>query len=194
MLKRNASIFSKHDLDMGRTNLVKHNIVLADPIPFNKKYRTIPPQLFSEVKTHFQEMLDLVAIRHSNSPWASAIVFVRKKDGKRRFCIDLGKLNNRTMKDSYSLSRIEHVLEQPLGSTILTTLDLKAGNWQVEMVEECKPYTSFTCGPLGFYECETMPFAATNAPATFQRLMNNCLGDLNMNWCIMYLDDIIIFS
>ena len=98
------------------------------------------------------------------------------------------------MKDSYSLPRIEHVLDQLLGSTIFTTLDLKAGYWQVEMVEECKPYTAFTCGPLGFYECETMPFGATNAPATFQRLMDNCLGDLNMNWCIVYLDDIIIFS
>ena len=116
MLKRNASIFSKRDLDMGRTNLVKHNIVLIDPIPFKEKYRTIPPQFFSEVKAHFQEMLDLGAIRHSNSPWASAIVLVRKKDGKLRFCIDLRKLNNRTLKDSYSLPRIEHVLDQLLGS------------------------------------------------------------------------------
>ena len=123
MLKRNASIFSKHDLDMGRTNLVKHNIVLTDPIPFKERYRTIPPQLFSEVKAHLQEMLDLGAIRHSNSPWASAIVLVRKPDGKLRFCIDLRKLNNRTMKDSYSLPRIEHVLDQLLGSTIFTTLD-----------------------------------------------------------------------
>ena len=62
------------------------------------------------------------------------------------------------------------------------------------MVEECKPYTAFTCGPLGFYVCETMPFGATNAPATFQRLMDNSLGELHMNWCIVYLDDIIIFS
>ena len=62
------------------------------------------------------------------------------------------------------------------------------------MVEECKPYTAFICGPLGFYECETMPFGATNAPAKFQRLMDNCLGELNMNWCIVYLDNIIIYS
>ena len=62
------------------------------------------------------------------------------------------------------------------------------------MVEDCKPYTAFTCGPLGFSECETMPFGTTNDPATFQRLMDNCLGELNMNWCIVYLDDIIIFS
>ena len=62
MLKRNASIFSKHDLDMGRTNLVKHNIILTDPIPFKERYRTIPPQLFSEVKAHLKEMLDLGAL------------------------------------------------------------------------------------------------------------------------------------
>ena len=63
------------------------------------------------------------------------------------------------------------------------------------MAEECKPYTAFTCGPLGFLECETMPFGATTfAPATFQRLMEDCLGDLNMNWCIVYLDDVIVFS
>ena len=127
MFRRNYSIFSKHDLDMGKTNLVKHNIVLTYPIPFKEKYRTTPPQLFSEVKARLQVMLDLGAIRHSNSPWTSAIVLVRKKDGKLRFCIDLRKLNNRTMKDSYSLQRIEHVLDQLLGPTIFTTLDLKAG-------------------------------------------------------------------
>ena len=59
------------------------------------------------------------------------------------------------------------------------------------MAEECKAYTAFTCSPLGFYECDTMPFGATNAPATFQRLMHDCLGELNMTWCIVYLDDII---
>ena len=86
------------------------------------------------------------------------------------------------------------MLDTFLGSTIFTTLDLKAGYWQVEMAEECKAFTAFTFGPLGFYECETMPFGATNAPATFQRLMHNCLGDLNMTWCVVYLDDIIVFS
>ena len=103
-------------------------------------------------------------------------------------------MNNRTVKDAYSLPRIESILDSLGGAQIFTTLDLKAGYWQVEMAEECKAYTAFTCGPLGFYECDTMPFGATNAPATFQRLMHDCLGDLNMNWCIVYLDDIIVFS
>ena len=79
MLKRNTSIFIKHDLDMGKTDLVKLNIVLTDPIPFKEKYTTIPPQFFSEVKANLEEMLDLGSIRHSNSPWASAIVLVWKK-------------------------------------------------------------------------------------------------------------------
>ena len=194
MLKRNAKVFSKDDMDMGRTNLVKHHIKLTDPVPFKEAYRRIPPQMYDEVKTHLQEMLDLGAIRPSNSPWASAIVLVRKKDGRLRFCIDLRKLNNRTVKDGYSLPRIESILDSLGGAQIFSTLDLKAGYWQVEMAEECKAYTAFTCGPLGFYECDTMPFGATNAPATFQRLMHDCLGELNMNWCIVYLDDIIIFS
>ena len=192
MIKRNANIFSKNDMDMGRTNLVKHHIKLTDTIPFKESYRRIPPQMYNEVKAHIQEMLDLGAIRHSNSPWSSAIVLVRKKDGRLRFCIDLRKLNSRTVKDAYSLPRIETLLDTFLGSTIFTTLDLKAGYWQVEMAEECKAFTAFTCGPLGFYECETMPFGAINA--TFQRLMHNCLGDLNMTWCVVYLDDIIVFS
>ena len=194
MLKRNDKVFSKTDMDMGRTNLVKHHIKLTDPVPFKEAYRRIPPQMYDEVKAHIQEMLNLGAIRPSNSPWASAIMLVRKKDGRLRFCIDLRRLNNRTIKDVYSLPKIESILDSLIGAQIFSTLDLKAVYWQVEMAEECKAYTAFTCGPLGFYECDTMPFGATNAPATFQRLMHDCLGDLNMNWCIVYLYDIIIFS
>ena len=114
--------------------------------------------------------------RPSNSPWTSAIVLVRKKDGRLRFCIDLRRLNNRTVKDAYSLSKIESILDSLLGAKIFSTLDLKAGYWQVEMAEECKTYRAFTCGLLGFYECDTMPFGATSAPATFQRLMHELFG------------------
>ena len=184
MLKRNARVFSKTDMDMGRTNLIKHHIKLTDPVPFKEAYRKIPPQMYDEVKAHIQEMLHLGAIRPSNSPWASAIVLVRKKDGRLRFCIDLRRLNNKTVKDAYSLPKIESILDSLIGAQIFSTLDLKAGYWHIEMAEEYKAYTTFTCGPLGFYECDTKPFGATNAPATFQRLMHDCLGDLNMNWCI----------
>ena len=117
------------------------------------------------------------------------MVLVRKKDGSLRFCIDLRKLNSRTIKDAYGLPRIEETLDCLEGSIIFTSLDLKSGYWQVEMDEASKPLTAFTVGPLRFYECKRK-----NAPATFQRLMKSCLGDLHLNWCIIYLDYVIVFS
>ena len=189
-----SDIFSKDELDLGTTNLTKHDIKLTDNTPFKAKYRRIPPHLYEEVRAHLKEMIDLGAIKKSQSPWSSPIVLVRKKDGKLRFCIDLGKLNQRTVRDNYSLPRIDHMLELLIGAEWFCTLDLKSGYWQVELTDEAKPLTAFTCGPLGFYECEKMPFGASNAPATFQRLMENYLGDLNLRWCVVYLDDIIVYG
>ena len=121
-------------------------------------------------------------------------MLVRKKDGALRFCIDLRKLNARMIKDAQTLPRIKESLDSLCGAVIFTSLDLKSGYWQVELDEDSIPYTTFTVGPLGFYECLRMPFGLTNAPATFQHLMENCLGDLHLNWYIIYLDDIIIYS
>ena len=189
-----SDIFSKDDLDLGTTNLTKYDIKLTDYTPFKAKYRRIPPHLYEEVRAHLKEMIDLGAIKKSQSPWSSPIVLVRKKDGKLRFCIDLRKLNQRTVRDNYSLPRIDHILQLLIGAEWFCTLDLRSGYWQVELTDEAKPLTAFTCGPLGFYECEKMPFGASNAPATFQRLMENCLGDLNLRWCVVYLDDIIVYG
>ena len=121
-------------------------------------------------------------------------MLVKKKDGTLRFCIDLRKLNSRTIKDAYSLPRIEESLDCLNGACIFSSLDLKSGYWQVELDDESIPLTAFTVGPLGFYECVWMPFGLTDAPATFQRLMESCLGEMHLNWCIIYLDDVIIFS
>ena len=136
-------------------------------------------------------MLDIGAICRSTSPWASPVVLVHKKDGSLCFCIDLRKLNNQTIKDAQSLPRIEDSLDCLDGAAIFTSLDLQLGYWQVEMTEASKPLTAFTVGPLGFYECVWMPFGLTNALATFQCLMETCLEE--MQWCIIYLDDIIVF-
>ena len=187
-------LFALDDLDLGHTSIVKHKIELDDYKPFKDRYRWIPPHQYEEVRKHLNEMLEIGVIRKSNSPWASTVVLVRKKDGSLRFCTDLWKLNAQTIKDAYSLPRIEETLDCLGGSIIFTSLDLKSGYWQVEMDEASKPLTAFTVGPLGFYECERMPFGLTNAPATFQRLMESCLGDLHLNWCIIYLDDVIVFS
>ena len=139
-------------------------------------------------------MLDIGAIHRSTSPWASPVVLVYKKDGSLWFCIDLRKLNNQTIKNAQSLPRIEDSLDCLDGATIFTSLDLQLGYWQVEMTGARKPLTAFTAGPLRFYECVWMPFGLTNAPATFQHLMESCLGEMHPKWCIIYLDDIIVFS
>ena len=139
-------------------------------------------------------MLDISAICWLHSPWASAVVLVQKKDGGLRFCIDVRKLNNQTVTDAYLLPQTDETLDSIQGSQWFFSLDLKSGYWQVKMDEESKPLTAFTVGLLGFYKCERMPFRLTNAPTTFTRLMDMCLGDLNLHWCIIYLDDIVIFS
>ena len=122
------------------------------------------------------------------------VVLVWKKARSLRFCIDLRKLSNWTMKDVYSLPHIDVTLDSLQGSQWFSSLNLKSGYWQVEMDEESKPLTVFTIRPLGFYQFDRMPLGLTNAPATFQQLMETCLRDLNLNWCIIYLDDIVIFS
>ena len=88
-----ACIFSQNDLDLGKTLIVKHSIKLPNPTPFEGCYRCIPLGMYEEVKAHIQEMLDIGAAHPSNSPWASAVVLVWKKDWKLRFCIDLRRLN-----------------------------------------------------------------------------------------------------
>ena len=194
LFREYAHIFVLESSDMGHTSVVKHTIQLDNYIPFKERYCRIPPNLSEEVKNHLKEMIEVGAIRKLSSPWASAIVLVRKKEGSLRFCIDLRKLNAQTIKDAYSLPRIDETLHCLGGATIFSSLDLKSGYWQVEMEEESKPLTAFTVGPLGFYKCKRMPFGLTNTPATFQCLMENCLGELHLSWCIIYLDDIIVFS
>ena len=194
VIEKYSFLFAMNSLDLGQTDLVKHHIQLDNYTPIKDRYRRISPHQYKEVQKHLKEMLDIRAIRCSNSPWASPVVLVRKKDGSLRFCIDLRKLNAQTVKDAYSLPCIEDALDSLNGACIFTSLDLKSGYWQVELDEESIPLTAFTVGPLGFYECVRMPFGLTNASATFQRLMESCLGELHLDWCIIYLDDIIIFS
>ena len=186
--------FAHSNLDLSKTALTKHKITLTNQTPFKEHYRCISPHMYNNMRAHIQEMLDIDAICQSHSPWASAVVLVWQKDGGLRFCINLRKLNNWTVKDAYLLPWIDETLNSLQGSQWFSSLDLKSRYCQVKMDEESKPLTVFTVGPLGFYECKRMPFRLTNAPATFQRLMETCLGDLNLHWCIIYLDDIVIFS
>ena len=92
-------------------------------------------------------------------------------------------------KDSYPLPRIQEVLESLVGAGHFSCLDLKSGFWQIKMEEASKQYTTFTVGNLGFFECDRMPFGLCNAPVTFQWLMQNCLGELNLIYYLIYLDN-----
>ena len=139
-------------------------------------------------------MLDAGVIRPSNSPWCNAVVLVRKKEGSLHFCIDFRKLNSLTVKDSHLLPRICETLESLAGAAHYSTLNMNSGFWQVPMDKESKQYTAFTLGSMGLYKCESMPFGLCNTPPTFQRLMQNCLGELNLTYCLIYLDDVIVFS
>ena len=125
--------------------------------------------------------------------WCNVVVLVRKKDGGLCFCIDFCCFNACKKKTSYPLPRIQKVLESLVGAGHFYCLDLKLGFWQTKMEEVSKQYTTFTLSNFGFFECDHMPFELCNAPATFQRLMQNCLSKLNLIYCLIYLDDIVIF-
>ena len=196
LLKEYHDIFSLEKRDMGHTNATKHKIVLKDPDtpPSKEHFCMIPPPQLDEVREHLKLMLDTGVIRPSNSRWCNALVLVRKKDGLLRFCIDFRKLNSLTVKDSHPLPRICETLESLAGAAHYSMFDMNSGFWQVPMDEESKQYTAFTLGSMGLYECESMPFGLCNTPPTYQRLMQNCLGELNLTYCLIYLDDVIVFS
>ena len=135
-------------------------------------------------------MLESGAIQPSQSAWSNAVVLVRKKDSALNFC----HLNTHMKKDSYPLPRNQEALESLVGAGHFSCLDLKLGFWQIKMEEASKQYTTFTVGNLWFFKCDHMPFGLCNVPAMFQRLMQNCLSELNFIYCFIYLDNIIIFS
>ena len=196
LLKEYHDIFSLEKCDMGHTNATEHKIVLKDPDtpPFKERFCRIPPPQLDEVREHLKLMLDAGVIWPSNSPWCNAVVLVRKKDGSLCFCIDFRKLNSLTVKDSHLLPRICETLESLTGAAHFSTFDMNSGFWQVPMAEESKQYTAFSLGSMGLYECESMLFGLCNVLPTFQRLMQNCLGELNLTYCLIYLDDVIVFS
>ena len=187
-------IFSLEPGELGCTNLVKHEIKVADDEPFKERLQGIPPPMVDEVLTHVKEMLEVGVIHPSQSPWCNTIMLVCKKDGDLQFCINFYKLNVRTKKDSYPLPQIQEAIKSSVGAGHFPCLDLKAGFWQIAMDKALKQYTVFTVGNLGFFEHKCMPFGLCNTLAMFQRLMQNCLGELNMTYCLIYLDDVIIFS
>ena len=187
-------MFAQHDSDLGHTTLVTHKIPLTDETPIKEKVRRIPHGMFEEVKKQIEVMLKTGVIRPSHSSWNSNIVLALKKDSTWRLCTDLRSLNSRTIKDSYSIPRLEDTLDKLAGAKFFSCIDLKNGYWQVEIEESDKHKTAFSVPGVGFYEYNNMTFGLCNAPATFQKLMEQVLYDLNNKICAIYLDDILIWS
>jgi len=121
------------------------------------------------------------------------VVIVPKKNDKARFCVDYRRLNNITKKDAYPLPRMEHFFDSLEDVQVFTSLDCTAWYWQVPLRMEDQEKTAFTTH-CGTYHCLSMPFGLTNAPATFQRALDIILSGLKWRICLVYLDDVIIFS
>ena len=191
LLVEYSDIFANNDSDYGHTNKVCHNIPTGDSPPIRQQLRRIPLYRRDEVKKLLQDMRARQVIRPSNSPWASPIVLVRKRDGSTRFCVDYRKVNTVTRKDAYPLPRVDDTLDTLAGSKWFSTLDLISGYWQVEVDQKDREKTAFTT-PEGLFEFNVMPFGLCNAPATFQRLMDLVLAGLQWSSCLVYLDDVIV--
>ena len=181
------NIFALDSNKLGCTSAIEHEIHIDDRGPFKEKFWCIPPLVLEEVHASLRDMLEAGVICPSQSQWCNMVVLVRKKDGTLHFCVDFHHLNVWTKKDLYPLPRIQKALESMAGMAHFSLMDFKSRFWQVRMVPESQQYTAFTIGNLGFYEFMHMPFGLCNTLATFQHLMQNTLGELNLTYCIITL-------
>ena len=187
-------VFALDSNELGCTSAIEHEIRINNDEPFKEWFWHIPLPLLEEVRTSLQDMLEAGAICLSQSPWCNMVVLVWKKDGTLHFCMDFRCLNVRMKKDSYPLPQIQEALESMVGSAHFSSMDFKSGFWQIKMAPRSQQYTAFRVGNLGFYEFTHMPLRLCNTPATFQRLMQNTLRELNLMYCVIYLDDVIVFG
>ncbi|KAD2805415.1 hypothetical protein E3N88_38792 [Mikania micrantha] len=155
-------------------------------------YRLAPSEM-QELSNQLQELLDKGFIRPSFSPWGAPVLFVKKKDGTFRMCIDYRELNKVTIKNRYPLPRIDDLFDQLQGSSYYSKIDLRSGYHHLRIQEEDIPKIAFRTR-YGHYEFLVMPFGLTNAPAVFMDLMNRVCKPYLDKFIIVFLDDILIYS
>ncbi|GJX38143.1 putative reverse transcriptase domain-containing protein [Tanacetum coccineum] len=155
-------------------------------------YRLAPSKM-KELLDQLQDLSDKCFIRPSSSPWGAPVLFVKKKDGSFRMCIDYRELNKLTVKNRYPLPRIDDLFDQLQGSSVYSKIDLTSGYHQLRVQEEDIPKTAFRTR-YGHYEFQVMPFGLTNAPAVFMDLMNRVCKPYLDKFVIVFIDDIMIYS
>ena len=198
LVNKYSVIFQQENSPLTFTNKIKHHIRTIDESPvYTKPYRQ-PEILKQEINKQVDQMLDQNIIRHSQSPWSSPVWIVPKKldaSGEKKFrtVFDYRLLNQKTIDDKYPIPNINDILDKLGRCQYFTTLDLASGFHQIEMHDDDIEKTAFTV-ENGHYEFLRMPFGLKNAPSTFQRVMDNVLRGLQNKICLVYVDDIIIFS
>ena len=155
-------------------------------------YRMAPVEL-RELKAQLEELLSKGFIRPSISPWGAPVLFVKKKDGSLRLCIDYRQLNRVTIRNQYPLPRIDELFDQLQGSQVYSKIDLRSGYHQLRVQESDVPKTTFRTR-YGHYEFLVMPFGLTNAPAAFMDLMNRVFQPYLNRFVIVFIDDILVYS
>jgi hypothetical protein len=155
-------------------------------------YRMSTPEL-QELKIQLKELLDLGLIRPSVSPWGAPVIFIRKKDGSWRLCIDYRQLNKATIKNQQPLPRIDDLFDQMKRLTVFSMIDLRLGYHQLRIKEDDVPKTTFKMR-FGHYKFTILTFGLTNAPGVFMSLMNGVFREYLDKFIQVFIDDILIYS
>lgn len=198
VIQKFDNIFYKEGENLSFTNTIKHKIKTKTDTPtYSKAYR-YPEIHKDEVNRQIEDMLRQRIIRHSNSPYNSPLWIIQKNlaaSNKKKWglVVDYRKLNSETIVDCFPIPNIDEIFDKLGGCAVFSTLDLAKGFYQIEMTEEDIHKTAFSTAN-GHYEFLRMPFGLRNAPSTFQRLMNNILMPYIGRICLVYMDDILIFS
>jgi len=166
-------------------------LVPGHKIPNRPLFRYSPAEQ-QQIKKQLSEMLERQVIVPSTSPFGAPVLFVKKKTGELRMCIDYRELNKITIRNSYPLPRIDDLLDKLQGAKIFSSLDLLSGYEQIRLPQEDSHKTAFKT-PLGLYQYKVLPFGLTNCPSVFQNVMNDIFRDLH-TFVLVYMDDILIFS
>ena len=174
-----------------KTNLIEHDVDVGDSAPIKQHPYRVSPMKKELLDKEVRYMLENDIIEESQSNWSSPCILVPKHDGGFRFCTDFRKVNDKTKSDSFPIPRIADCIDQIGNAKFVSTFDMLKGYWQVPLTQRAREISAFVT-PSGLYQYKVMPFGMKNAPATFQRMVNKLVRDID--GCEGYIDDVVIFS